>query len=704
MTGLASKFSDRSAILIDLAPIASLISYNYSNKIDESHFENLSVSILDEIENEYSWLFETEVNNQMANVNFYVWSINYECPHCLNNFVYYNVAYDEDSQKMLTSFECPHCGAKLEKSSCNTVFEKIYDDLLSEELEIPKFSPVLLNYYFDNPKKSFQKDISDFDIENIEKFNQIKFNSWVPIYKMLFEGKNWGDTWRAGYHAGIEYTHQFYYKRTLFLLSLLFEKIKRYDDNYLIFYFTSLLTRMFKSNRFMPHTNGSGVVGPLSGTLYLSQLQVERNPLGYIKSKLKDHVNVKSNFKDSNYICSTQSSTDLSNIPNNSIDYIFIDPPFGDNLMYSELNFSFESWLKVFTNNQSEAIINKHQNKYLSEYSTLMFASFKELFRILKPNHWITVEFHNSRSDVWKSIQNSLIQSGFMIAQVSILDKKKGTTKQLSYSGTVRNDLLISAYKPSQSFTKNFIKSAGLNLELDFLNIHLEKLPISKNIERTKEMLYSRLLAQYIQNGFEVKLNANDFYTLLKNNFVERDGFWFLSAQTEILDKNLKFEKSIEGMDINQSTLDIHDEKSAIAWLSRFLKTPKTYDEIYINFSKLSLTSVDNIPELKDILAENFVLMDGKYTIPSDFEKNKKETLRNKKLSKEFDELIQKIQNKTKKSKIKDVRIESLRYGLFKLYEEKNVDLIKLIGDNIDINILDSDDDISSIIFWAQIK
>ena len=33
-------------------------------------------------------------------------------------------------------------------------------------------------------------------------------------------------------------------------------------------------------------------------------------------------------------------------VPDQSIDYIFIDPPFGTNLHYSELNFFWESWLK----------------------------------------------------------------------------------------------------------------------------------------------------------------------------------------------------------------------------------------------------------------------------------------------------------------------------------------------------------------------
>ena len=55
--------------------------------------------------------------------------------------------------------------------------------------------------------------------------------------------------------------------------------------------------------------------------------------------------------------------------------------------------------------------MNKTQHKQLAEYKDLMTNSFKEFFRILKPNRWITVEFHNSKASVWKTIQESIINS-----------------------------------------------------------------------------------------------------------------------------------------------------------------------------------------------------------------------------------------------------------------------------------------------------
>ena len=40
--------------------------------------------------------------------------------------------------------------------------------------------------------------------------------------------------------------------------------------------------------------------------------------------------------------------------------------------MYSELNYIAEAWLRVFTNNQPEAIVNNVQHKGLLEYQRLM--------------------------------------------------------------------------------------------------------------------------------------------------------------------------------------------------------------------------------------------------------------------------------------------------------------------------------------------
>ena len=110
--------------------------------------------------------------------------------------------------------------------------------------------------------------------------------------------------------------------------------------------------------------------------------------------------------------------------------------------MYSELNFIWETWLKVKTCNIEEAIVNEVQNKTQDTYEILMLKCFKEFFRVLKPNRWMTVEFQTS-AEIWKIIQNGISKAGFVIAQVSVLDKKQMTMKQYAYATSVKNDLII---------------------------------------------------------------------------------------------------------------------------------------------------------------------------------------------------------------------------------------------------------------------
>src|SRR4030042_6884741 len=94
----------------------------------------------------------------------------------------------------------------------------------------------------------------------------------------------------------------------------------------------------------------------------------------------------------------TQSATNLSNIPENSVDYVFTDPPYGDAIPYSELNFMWASWLKLPVNFEDEIIISDSpiRKKGIEEYSSLLISAFREVYRVLKPSKWLTVTFHST--------------------------------------------------------------------------------------------------------------------------------------------------------------------------------------------------------------------------------------------------------------------------------------------------------------------
>lgn len=704
MTGVASLLSNRNCISVDLASVAGFISYNYNSKINVSQFKYLTEKILDEINKEFEWMFQTKhANGKIGEINYIIWSDEFICPYCNGKFLYWDVAIDLENGLTKKEYNCPHCNASINNKKIKKSKKTIHDDLISKEITQTNQKPVFINYSMGN--KRFNKRVDEYDLKLIEKIDNYKIPYWVPTDKMMFKGGKWGDTWRSGSHEGIEYTHQFYFKRNLIILAKFNDLIKKYDmNNHLKTLLTAVLRTIVKGNRFTitkRKPNGE-ITGPLSGTLYMPPLMVERNGIKLISSKKKDVIHMFDFEKKSHSLISNQSSTDLSNIPKNSIDYIFIDPPFGSNIMYSELNYLSESWLKSFTQNSKEAIINKTQNKDFEEYKELIESCFSQFFKILKPNRWITVEFHNSKAEIWKIIQNAIVNAGFVVSHVAILNKVQGTIHQDSeLDSAVKNDLIINAYKPKESFSKNFINSAGINMELEFIEMHLDKLPLLDFDNRTQQMLYSRLLSYYIQKGFEVRLDSSEFYNLLKKHFEERDGLWFNHHQIVEYEENKINSTLDKSLKTSQQVLGIFNEKDLIIWLSNFLKTPKTYDEIYTEYTLKVMTVTDLIPELKQLLDENFVKENNKYRLPSILEKKEKESLRNKHLNKEFKLIIQNIVNK---NKIKEVRKEALFYGLMKLYQEKEVDTIKLVGKFVDNKIIESDEDISAIIDWAKYK
>ena len=79
----------------------------------------------------------------------------------------------------------------------------------------------------------------------------------------------------------------------------------------------------------------------------------------------------------------------------------------------------------------------------------LMTKCFAEAFRVLKPGRWMTVEFSNTQAAVWNAIQTALQEAGFVVANVSALDKEQGSFKAVTTTTAVKQDLVISAYKPN---------------------------------------------------------------------------------------------------------------------------------------------------------------------------------------------------------------------------------------------------------------
>jgi hypothetical protein len=428
-------------------------------------------------------------------------------------------------------------------------------------------------------------------------------------------------------------------------------------------------------------------------------------------------------------------STSIKGFGNNNVDYIFTDPPFGGNLMYSELNFLWEAWLKIFTNNKKEAIENKVQKKGLFEYQQLMTECFSEYYRVLKPGRWMTVEFHNSKNSVWNAIQEGLQKAGFIIADVRVLDKKQGSFKQVTSTGAVKQDLIISAYKPNGGLEHRFELEAGtMDGVWDFVNTHLRQLPVFVEksgqaetvAERQNFLLYDRMVAFHVQRGVMVPISAVEFYQGLDEKYAERDGMYFLPEQVAEYDK-----KRVKVKELKQLEIFVVDESSAIQWLKQQLKfKPQTFSELHPHYMQeiAGWNKGEEMLDLRDeLLEENFLMYDGTGEVPSQIhsylstnfkelrglEKDDPrlkvkakgrwyvpdpgkaadlEKMREKSLLKEFQ-----LYTGSDKKKLKKVRLEAVRAGFKKAWQERDYHTIIHVAEKIDEKILQEDE---KLIMW----
>ncbi|CAK0772118.1 DNA methylase N-4/N-6 domain-containing protein [uncultured Gammaproteobacteria bacterium] len=717
-----SRLGVRRAILNDLSPIATFITNNYLSAYTACNLSVISKKFIEIISEKWGWMYKTNHKDGKiaGQINYVVWSDVFVCPDCSSELVFFDVAFDKSEGKVDDVFNCDSCNVLLNKKNIGRAVETVYDAILKIPISRNKQVPALINYNVNRKRFEKKPDLDDFEI--LTKIENLVANSGVtPIPMMHKGGKSWGTIWRSGYHYGITHAHHFYTSRNLLILNDAWETAPSEQVRWAI---SAVLNYINKKQSF----TGGG--GGMPGVLYIASLVQEKNFIEVLERKLKslDRVLPDLSKITERNPCGTQSTGDLSNIiQNDSIDYVFVDPPFGANIMYSEGSFLWESLLRVWTNQVPEAIESTHQGKNIDDYRNLMTTCFRELYRILKLGCWITVEFSNTQSAVWNSIQTALSDAGFVVANVSFLDKKQGGFKSVVTPIAVKQDLVISAYKPNGGFEERFQKEAQTEEGVwDFVRTHLKYLPVTKSQgvllqivpERDPRILFDQMVAYYVRKGYPVPISSQEFQAGLKQHSFERDGMYFLADQLPEYDRK----KILSGAP-PQFSLFVSDEATAIQWLRQIIREkPQTFSDINPQFmQQLGGYSKNEAQlDLRELLNQNFLCYGGKEPVPEQIhaylstnwkelrnlpkddptlvtkardrwyvpDPNKAgdlEKLREKSLLKEFEEY------KDVKKKLKVFRLEAIRAGFKKAWQERDFAVILAVANKIPNNVLEED-------------
>ena len=503
MTGIAStglpldtstlppKFvgtAPRNAILIDLSPAATHISNGNMRVFSHSAIEKARTA-REKARNEFLSLFSvphaghpskigawnkevsSKSDGKAGYLEYLVWSEIQICPSCSGEIVFGNVAFDLENQKVNDTLQCPSCGLELEKRQCKRRQQTYLDPLTKEPGTRPLLVPLFSAY--DYGGKRFYRRALAPDVGP-----QVSVSAAdLPTPAKLLRGERfYKDALDEIY--GLRYVHDFYTLRNLVSLQAILNEARSSGNEVgtlLRYMATSIAIKASKLMNFNADTRGR----VMKGTLYQSSLVQECNPFWMADISLGDieRMALASGHERQHAIISTASASRLG-VSDESVDYVWIDPPFGKNLMYAELNQLWEWWLGVRTAEAEEDVIDERRGKTLQCYQDSMAKCFSEAFRVLKPGRWMTIEFHNSKNAVWNAIQEAITRAGFVVADVRLLDKKLMTYKQ-SQQGLVKQDLVISAYKPTADLeAATLVDTASEQSAWDFVRYHLHQLPV----------------------------------------------------------------------------------------------------------------------------------------------------------------------------------------------------------------------------------
>ena len=723
-----SKLGVRRAVLNDLSPAATFIAYNYNTPVDVAAFEKEAKRILNEVEEECGWMYETlhADGKTKGKINYTVWSDVFTCSECAGSVVFWDVAVDIEKGKVLDNFTCPHCNAELTKRNLERSWDNQLDIVTRMTVKQTRQVPVLINYSVSGSSGRLEKKPDAADQRLLKKIYSKEMSDWCPS-KDIPIGDKTGEPLRLG----ITNIHHFYTQRNLKVLA----RFRSYGLSTWL-PFNALTPRATKMHRIAASRIGGpkkgvggATVGVINGTLYVPAISVEMNVIDQARDRVNS-ISKSLSCLSSPSITQTASMTADSMKPENAFDYIFIDPPFGMNLSYSDLNILWEGWLAVGTNNKHEAIESKAQSKGGTEYRELMSKCFLQAYRNLKPGRWMTVEFSNTNSAVWNGIQSAISEAGFIVANVSALDKKQGSFNAVTNTTSVKQDLVISAYKPNGGFEERFLKDAQTEEGVwDFVRTHLKYLPVTKQQgallqfvpERYPRILFDQMVAYYVRKGYSVPISSQEFQLGLAQRFSQRDGMYFLPDQVAEYDRR-RYQSSQNPEEGMQQEVFVKDEASVVEWMRHLLKLkPQTFSDINPKFmQKLGGWSKNEAQlDLRELLNQNYLCYDGgpvpeqihsylssnwpelrnlpkddpalvakardRWYVPDPKKAGDLEKLREKALLKEFEVY------KQSKKKLKVFRLEAVRAGFKKAWQERDYGVIVAVADKIPGKVLEED-------------
>lgn len=227
----------------------------------------------------------------------------------------------------------------------------------------------------------------------------------------------------------------------------------------------------------------------------------------YNNSKLVSNY---SELKENSVMVLTKGSQYITNeeIPDDSVSLIITDPPYMDQVLYSEYMQLYKPFIGVDFNLQDEIIVSPapERNKGKDEYFTLLYDVFEVCKRKLKENSIMCLFFHDSNLDVWVKLIQILESNGFKFISQEHIKKSKTVKNILSPKKSLSGDAVLffentrhKLPKPTTSISAEDIKDSVVKEARKLLEKHGDL--------STPELYDLGIMEMLIENGWLEQLS-----------------------------------------------------------------------------------------------------------------------------------------------------------------------------------------------------
>lgn len=440
MTGIASAVLGRSAVLYDISVLGKHIATNYLNLVEPVELRSAAQAVVDEAKRRVGDVYLTTCAEcgGHAELSRSIWSVVYACPECSQSIPYYHAL--QRARWKTASVRCPHCRRSFKRRGAKRVGEERVADVVA---------------------CSCARSLSEQSPGD-------------PLVAPRIEGLSWPDVEisadRQMYQAsalgkhGLSNTASFFSDRNLAALAALRVAIRSTSDaqlrSKLLFAFTAILARASKRYQW----SRERPLNAANQNYYVAPVFYEWNVFDLFSRKVEAAIRSDEFLRQRRPEISDRNdlrveyqvrSSERLDLADESVDYVFTDPPFGSNIFYSDMNLFQEAWLGVLTDPGEEMVVDRSGNgdghRSAERYEQLLTRVLEECARVLKPGGWASLVFSNSRGALWSVIQRAIREAGFAIDPdaVVLLDKGQRSVKGLAsgFERVVTLDLVLSMRK-----------------------------------------------------------------------------------------------------------------------------------------------------------------------------------------------------------------------------------------------------------------